>query len=1045
MKNVLQMLKSQSKRVGLMLLCFGLICSCYDANAQSRTITGQVVTAENEALPGVTIRVRETTIGTITDADGNFSLNVPEDATLEVSYVGYDTQIIPTQNRTSFNISLEENVSEMDELVVIGYGTQRKSHLTGSISKVENERLDQIAVSRVDDALIGQISGVNIQATNAEPGQAPTITVRGFGSVTADSGPAVVIDGLVVDADFLGNMNMNDIESFEILKDAASAAIYGSEGSNGVILITTKSGKAGKTKFSYETMIGFKEAFGSDDYKRNLGEWVAKEQAETGELSEATQHAILLSEASGGLDRDWQDVFFDGGTLMSHSLSARGGSENTTFSTSLKYLHDEGVVLTDDYELFTASIRVDSKLNDKLKFGISATPSYSKARRLPTSIHNPVRQSPWLPIYHNEATLEFVNTSSFPDVQVGDYFRENHLANVDLDGDGSTSRARTTGDQNAYAQYIEREHYEYKTKMLGRTYLSYKIIDGLTAKTSLGITIEQRKRTRYDGTQHHSNGNSRAQYNLQNRVRQRVVSDNTLLYTKEFGDHDLNLLGGVTIQRRTFENSTITGNGFSNDLLKNLQGATAIGAYQEINTEKNKLGYLARVNYAYQDKYLFNASFRRDGSSVFGVDSKWGNFPAVSVGWNAHNEDFIVNSNISKTLSILKLRASYGLTGAENFNVGDAIVNAWPYLALLNTSNAIINDGVTAGVSPRNIVNPLLQWEASAELTVGLDFGLLADRITGSFDYYKRVSDKLLLDDPVSYVTGFNRGIVNLGEVENSGLEFELRTKNVVQGEFSWNSTLIASTNKNELTDFGENDGALLEDSYGRNSQWINQVGQPISSFYGFVVDRSKSIPNEFVSSPYLPINGQAEDAIVLDLNGDGLITDADKTILGDPYPDFVWSITNMFSYGPFDLSVMIQGSQGAQVKNVGDQYFFSWFSNATTSFQDVVDAGIVPHTSFIQEKVLTDQIVQDADYFSLRNVTIGYNLPNNLASRIGLEAVRIYATGQNLIYKTTDEYHGFNPEFVDLNQDNNPRKFGEQRAGTPLFRTISFGLNVNF
>lgn len=1009
--------------------------------AQS-TISGKVLSEEGEALPGATVLVQGTTNGTITDVNGLYKLNAPSDGTLVVSYIGFKTQNIPIGGRSQIDVNLLYDVSKLSEVVVIGYGTQKKSTLTGSISKVVNEDLDQIAVSRVDDALVGQVSGVNIQATNAEPGAAPTITVRGFGSITADSGPAVVVDGIIVNADFLGNMNMNDVESFEILKDAASAAIYGSEGSNGVILITTKSGTPGKTKFSYETFTGFKDAFGSDDYRRDLSEWAAKEEAAEGSLSEATQHAILLSEASGGLDRDWQDVFFDGGKLTSHSFSARGGSENTTFSTSLRYLHDEGVVIFDDYKLYTGSVKIDSRLTDKLRFGVSATPSYTERRRLPTSIHNPVRQSPWLPIRHTEATLQFVNTASFPNVQVGDYFRENHLANVDLDGDGSSARARTTGDQNAYAQYAEREHYEYTTNLLGSTYLSYELLDGLTAKTSLGITIEQRKRTRWDGTEYHANGNSRAQYNLQNRVRQRLISDNTIMYNKEFGDHDLNLLGGVTIQRRTSENSTITGNGYSNDLLKNLQGATAIGAYQETNIERKKLGYFARVNYAYKDKYLFNASFRRDGSSVFGVDSKWGNFPAVSAGWNVHNEDFMVNSNVSNIISNLKLRVSYGLTGAENFNVGDDIVNTWPYLALLNTSNAIIDDDVVAGVSPRNIANALLQWEASSEFTAGVDFGLFKNRVTGSLDYYKRVSDNLLLENPVSYVTGFTSGIVNLGEVENTGLEFELRTRNVDKSNFKWSSTVIASTNENKLTAFGDSDGALLEDSYNRNSQWINQVGNPISSFYGFVVDRNVSIPNEYVSTPWLPINGQAEDAIVKDLNGDGIITNADKTILGDPYPDLIWSFTNEFSYGAFDLSIMIQGSHGAQVKNVGDQYFFSWFSNATTSFQDVVDAGIVPHTSFIQEKVLTDEIVQDADYFSLRNVTIGYNVPKNIISKFGLSGARLYATGQNLIYVTSDEYHGFNPEFVD---DPNPRKYGEQRAGTPLFRTISFGLNVNF
>lgn len=1001
----------------------------------SQTISGIVTDENNQAIPGVAIQIKGTSVGTITDADGKYSLEAKNNDVLVFSFIGYGTQEMPVVGRASINVSLNVDTTELDEVVIVGYGTQKKSHLTGSISKVTNESLDQMAVSRVDEALIGQVSGVNIQATSAEPGAAPTITIRGFGSINASSGPAVVVDGIVVDPDFLGNLDMNNVASFEVLKDAASAAIYGSEGSNGVIMITTKSGKEGKTKFSYETYVGRKEAFGSDRYRKSVADWAAKELAETGELSNETQYAQLLVETTG-IDRDWQDVFFDGGNIISHSLAARGGTDRTKFNMSLRYLEDQGVVITDNYQLYTTNLKMDSKLSDKLRFGVSLTPSYSKRRALPTSIHNPMRQSPWLPIYHTEETLQFINRTAFPNVGVGDYFNEEHLISMDVDGEGGSGRPRTTGDQNAYAQYIEREHYEYKTNLLGSTYLSYEIMEGLTAKSSFGVTLEQRKRTRYDGILHHVNP-SNAGYNLQNRFNTRLISDNTLDYSKTIGNHELSGLLGATFQRRASENSTVSGNGYTNDLLKNLQGATRISDYQEVNYERKKIGYFARVNYAFANKYLVSASFRRDGSSVFGVDSKWGNFPAISVGWNAHNENFFTNN----LLSTLKVRVSYGLTGNENFNViGGDVVNNYPYLALLNSTNAVTDGSISTGFSAINISNTLLQWEASKEFTPGIDFGFLGDRITGSFDYYVRTSDKLLLENPVSYVTGFSGGIVNLGEVQNRGMELELRTRNVTTQKFSWSSTLIASTNKNELTSFGESDGALLEDNYGRNSQWINAVGHPISSFYGYVVDRE--LPNTYVNTPYHPINSGTQDVIVKDLNGDGIITDADKAILGDPYPDFIWSLTNEFQYRNFDFSIMIQGSQGAEVKNIGDEYFFSWFTNTTLNPQQAVTDGVVPHTSFIQEKVLTNQVVQPAGYFSLRNVNVGYNFSTAQISRLGIEKLRIYASGQNLFYKTSDNYNGFNPEFVD---DPNPRKYGEQRAGTPLFRTISLGLNVSF
>ena len=1045
-------IKNSLCRIGILLGIFQvLLCAptfAADFNlltegltAPVKIVTGTVTSADDgEPLIGATVLVKGTSVGTITDLDGNFSIDVNEGDILVISYTGMKTQEFTVGSSNTMAIVLSTNSELLEEVVVIGYGTQKKSHLTGSVSKVENKNLDQIAVARVDDALIGQVSGVNIQASSAEAGAAPTITIRGFGSVNADSGPAVVVDGLVVDSDFLGNLNMNDIESFEVLKDAASAAIYGSEGSNGVIMITTKSGKAGKTKFSYETYVGRKNAFGSDGYRKSVADWAAIELAGNGSLTNNTQYAQKIVEATG-IDRDWQDVFFDGGNIVSHSFSARGGTEKTKFSTSLRTLRDQGVVITDDYKLYSANLKMDTKISKNLKFGLSATPSYSKRRALPTSIHNPIRQSPWLPIYHSEETLQFIDTARYGDVGIGDYFLEDHLVSIDIDttDEYGASRPRTSGDMNPYAQYVEREHYEFKTNILGSTYLQYEIIKGLTAKTSLGITVENRKRTRWNGTKHHASA-SRASYQLQNRLRTRIISDNTISYNKEINDHDFNILGGATFQRRRSENSVIDGTGYANDLLKNLQGATSVSEFEEVNAEKNKIGFFARLNYAFADKYLVNASFRRDASSVFGIDSKWGNFPAVSVGWNAHNEDFLSGGD---AVSRLKFRVSYGLTGNENFSVGDDIINAYPYLALLNTSNAITENGISPGVTARNIANTLLQWEASREFNPGIDFGFLDNRLTGSLDYYIRTSDQLLLENPVSYVTGFNGGIVNLGEVENSGIELELRTRNLVRKSFRWNTTFIASTNKNELISFGESDGALLEDGFGRNSQWINSVGNPISSFYGYVVDQE--LAEDYWDSPYIPINGVSQDVIVKDLNGDGLITDEDKTILGDPYPDMIWSLTNEFIVGNFDFSFMIQGSQGAEVKNIGDQYFGTHWQGATTDdgLQKVLDEGIISHPSFLQARVLTNDVVQSAGYFSLRNVNIGYNFSGDQLARLRLGGIRVYVSGQNLIYRTSKDYNGFNPEYIDTSDS--PRAYGSQRAGTPLFRTMSGGVNVTF
>ncbi|MEM6724272.1 MAG: SusC/RagA family TonB-linked outer membrane protein, partial [Bacteroidota bacterium] len=737
--------------IGLpILLSFSFLLFCSVMHGQ--TVTGQLVNEDYVPIIGATIMVQGTSEGDASDVDGKFEVRASSGDVLVASYVGYKDQlIIVNEGQSHYEVVMTVNTELLEDVVVIGYGTQKKSHTTGAISKVVNDDLDQIAVSRVDEALIGQVSGVNIAATVSEAGAAPTITVRGVGSISADTGPAVVVDGIVVDRDFLSNLDMNDIESFEVLKDAASAAIYGSEGSNGVIMVTTKSGEDGKTKFSYNGFVGLKQAHQSDAYKKSVADWAAFELAQTGENSEETQYMQLLVETLG-VDRDWQEVFFENGLISSHSLSARGGTKKTKFSTAFRYVGDEGVILTDNYELYSAKLKIDTRLSDKLKFGVSITPSHSTARRLPTSIHNPIRQSPWLPIFHTEESLQFIDTNRYPDIGIGDYFREDHLVELDLDGDGSDTRPRTSGDANPYAQFVERNHRETKTKILGSAKLSYEIIPGLTARTSLGITREDRRRERYDGVLHHQNGEARAQYQLQNRLRNRIISDNTLTYVNAFGDHEFNIIAGATFQRRDLKNSIIEGNGFTNDLLPNLQGATQISEFEELQIERNKIGYFGRINYAYKDKYLVSASIRTDASSVFGVDSKWGTFPAISVGWNVAREAFLENNDI---LSNLKFRMSYGVTGNETFDTGSDFTDFYPYLALLQSSNAVVDGAIVAGFSPENIANSLLQWEGSTEFNPGVDFGLFGNRVTGSLDYYVRTSNNLLLNNPVSYVTGF--------------------------------------------------------------------------------------------------------------------------------------------------------------------------------------------------------------------------------------------------------------------------------------------------
>ena len=997
-----------------------------------KPITG-VVTSGEDALPliGVTITVRGTTSGTITDVDGKFSIEVDEGAVLVFSYTGYKDQEMVVGSSASYNIVLQNDATLLNEVVVIGYGSQKKSHLTGAISKVTNKDLDKIATARIDDALVGQVSGVSIQATEGEAGSAPTIRIRGTGSMVASSDPLIVVDGLIVQNDFLGSLDMNDVASFEILKDAASTAIYGSRGGNGVILITTKDGKEGKTKFSYNGYHGFKEAHTSDSYYFSIAETAAAEMAANGELSDRTRYKQLI-----GIDRDWQDVIFDGGNITSHSLSARGGSSKTKFSATLSYLHDEGVLLTDDYKKYSLNFKVKTELNDRLSFGISVAPSYTDRRRFDGSTHDILRQTPWLPVYHDANTIQYVNRFKYPDVQIGDYATQRHFDDYDLDAEAPVASGGTdisnTSNTNPAAKVLERDRNDYKFKLYGSTYLQYKIMDGLKFKTVFSATRQSTRQDRWQGLHAHRNGAANIQLNLSNSNRWRLVNDNYFTYDKQFGQHEINAVLGTSAERWRTHQDAVTGTGYDDDLLQTISAATTIANASSIDWDGRFLSFFGRVNYAYDYKYLASVSVRRDGSSVFGTDNKFGNFPAISAGWILSEEGFLKDNDI---VNYLKIRASYGLTGNNRLNTGDNLIDNYPYVALINANTAVVGGNIVGGFGAINIANPGLQWERSREVNPGIDFILFNDFLSGSLEYYERTSDQLLLYNPVSATTGFTEALVNLGEVKNSGFEFEFRTSNMRTKDFTWTTTLLGSMNENELVDFADSDGQIQNVDSKRAAEWINQQGFPISSFYGWVVDRD--IPLEYLNNAYHPVGGQAQDTYVKDLNGDGVIDDDDKTILGNPYPELVWSLSNSISFKGIDFSFMVQGAHGAEVRNMGDQYLFNQFNS-----QQDFDPATTPDQEFIKQKIFTDAIVQDASYVSLRNVTIGYNFGSDLLSRSGFTRVRAYVAAQNLIYSTADGYTGFNPESIN---NTSSTTWGYQRAGSPIQKTISVGLNLEF
>ncbi len=993
-------------------------------------ITGVIISdADNLPVIGANIIVKGTDRGTVSDIDGSFELDANANDILVISYLGFATQEITVGQRTDISIVLYEDATALNEVVVIGYGTSKRSHLTGSVSKVNNDKLDQIPMSRVDDALVGQIAGVTIQATNPAAGEAPAIRVRGQGSISFDANPLIVVDGIAVgtDADFLSSLDMNDVQSVEVLKDAASSAIYGSRGANGIIMITTKQGKAGETLFSYDSYVGVKSV-PDPGVLTTVDDWLDFTRANNGgQLPEKLQYVERV-----GQQTDWHKAIMDGGVIQSHSLSARGGTAKTKFRASLSYLDDEGVLVTDNYKKINFRLNLDSKINDRISFGIMLNPSVTNQRQFPIGFHDAIRQHAWLPLYLDESTIGYVNRTRengrFANAQIGDYAMERMFDDYNLDANAPSAGSGTdisgTSNASAYAKILERNYTRKQTKVYSNAYLNVKLTDDLSFKQSFGGDFRYSNRDRWDGVKASRNaeGGTRARKDTDNQFH--LVSESTLNFNKRIGVHDFNIVAGMAYEEWERNTLSLVAAGYDNDFIQTITAANLTGA-SELKLEEALISYLGRINYSYDDKYLLSVSLRTDGSSKFGPDNKFGFFPAASVGWRVSEEDFLKDNEF---MDHLKLRASYGITGS---NAG---IGQYDHIGLISPVGT--GFGVN-GFNATNISNTELGWEKLREVNLGFDLGLVDGRFGVSFDYYNRTSEDLLLNLPVPSVTGFVSALVNKGEVQNKGFELELNSRNVTNREFTWTTSVLFTRNKNTLLDFAGANGLISSVDSKRPAEWIASEGSPIASFYGYVVD--KEIPLEFIRNPFYPINGQSQDIYVRDINGDGVIDPDDRTVLGSPFPDFVWSVNNTFTYNNFDLGFMFQGSQGAEVRNISSQYINQEFSSNQDYSGDFADANLV------QQRIFTNDDIQDASYIALRNLNLGYTFPRSLLENVGLTKLRLYISGQNLMYIMSDSYVGYNPEGIDTGGSNTPLTYGYQRGPAPIYRTISAGVNVSF
>jgi TonB-linked SusC/RagA family outer membrane protein len=995
-----------------------------------QTISGTITdSSTGETLPGVNILVKGTGIGTVSDMDGKYRLEVPgQAATLVYSFVGYQTQELAVANQQVIDVNLSPDQSDLQEVVVIGYGTRKKTSVTSSISQLENTNLDQLPESRLENVLAGRLAGVNVSNSRNRPGDAPSIRVRGLGSISAGNDPLVVIDGFP--GGDLGQLNMNDIESIEVLKDASSTAIYGSRGASGVILVTTKRGKSGKPELNLNSYYGVAQAILHDDWMTG-DEWYGYltkyQNREFAWAGGDTSIPIFgdprrpVTYQVNPLAKDlpqtiWQDEITQTASIQNHNLSISGGNETTQYYVSGTYLDEEGVLKTSSYKRYSFRANVDMKITELISMGFELNPSYSKRRLAGSNMVSLVKYPPFVSPH--------MENGKYP--RTYDYIPTGH-----------------SGQASPYVFLYGTENFQNIFTNIGRTFIHLDLMEGLSLRSSVGTTISFVTGDFWSGgigdTQVNVNGNINDSQSF-NLVNENVLNYNTTLN----GVHDLGGILGASYQNATSRGVVMNAvpNSFNNDKVKTLNNAIINPSNSsQSKSEWGLVSYFTRVNYGFKDKYLVEASFRRDGSSRFGPENKWGNFPSVSAAWRVSEEGFMKSI---PGISELKLRASYGVTG--NFNIGN-----FQYLGTVSNISYSPGNSTVNGLAQSSLENAGLSWEKTKGYDFGLEIGLLDNRFNINFDYYDNRTTDMLYSVNTPAVTGFSNMIDNVGEVRNSGVDIEVDSRNLV-GEFRWNTSFNVSLNRNEVVDLGGVDERI-------NTYWsmdfLLREGEPMFSYYGYkmigIFQNEEQIANTASLAGTKPGN-----PILQDTNGDGDINPDDKVILGSFLPKVLLGMSNEFFWKNFDMSVFLQASLGAKMFNAENQYYEgntlgamrrSLSENQWWSEEEPGD-GKTPAAALSQlfgYNTNNDFYIEDASFLNVRSVNLGYTLPS-FAQSIGIRSLRVYTSINNLLVIKHKDNHSYNPEGSTQGEVSGINSTpGVNLGSEPLNRTIVLGVNVGF
>lgn len=999
---------------------------------QEFAITGKVVDSSGIPLSGANIIEKGTTNGTQADFDGNYSITVTdENAILVVSYIGFASKEISVLGQSTINITLEESAAALDEIVVIGYGTQKKSDLTGSVSSLKEEDFNQGGNASVDQMIQGRAAGVNISQTGGEPGGGLSVRIRGASSVNASSGPLYVIDGFPIDnssapledEDFaeigtnsnprnpLNSLNPNDIQSIEILKDASATAIYGSRGANGVILITTKKGSDGRVRVNYNTQLGVQTIINRFDLL-STSQYIEEINALSIDSGLGVQ--ITPEEAATiGAGTNWQDEVFRTAIIQTHDLSVSGGNEKLTYFVSGNYFNQDGIVVNTGIEKFIGRINLEAKLGEKVKLGANIN----------TSLINDDNNTDGLNINEQAGPI---NAALLYDPTEPIF---------NSDGTFAQSSNLTINNPRAVSDGINSETVTNRT--LGNLFVDWSITEDLSAKVNFGSDRENIRRDIYNSTQTISGFAAGGIADINEVERSNVLLEYTMNYNKEINENNsFNILGGVTYQE--FQVRTVSANiaGFPSDALETnnlLLGNLATARLASNRQGNTLLSYLGRVNYSLYNKLLLTGSVRIDGSSRFGENNKYGVFPSFALGWKLAEEDFI-----PEIFNDLKLRASWGETGNQeigNFN---------SLLTFGTGNNAVFNNQINTSANPTRIPNPDLKWETTEQFNVGLDFGLFNNRISGSLDYFIKTTRDQLFAVPLPVASGFSSFLTNLGELQNKGFELFISTSNINTPDFSWDTSFNFATLKNEVVDLDGFGPILTGNVQDVGNTAIVREGDPLGAYFGFQVEGIFQEGTDF--SQTAQPNGKPGDPIFRDVNGDGTIDPSDRVILGKPIPDFTFGFNNSLRYKNLQLDFFIQGQLGVELININQiesLYPNNFRRNRiaehildrwTPQNPDARFPSSVNPFAYGGSKV-NSLVVEDASYIRLRNVQLAYNVPVDKIDF--LQSLRVSLIGQNLI--TITDYTGFDPEANSFGRGNARIDY----SSYPSARTFILGVNI--